>query len=58
MEWEEEGRGKGSPNEAPKKPQTHRVKLLRGYLRQTLHLLALVASPGHMEGNGGGAMHI
>lgn len=40
--WAGEG-VKGSLNEAPKKPQTHRVKLLRGYLKQTIHLLALFA---------------
>lgn len=50
--------GKGSPNEAPKKPQTYRVKLLRGYLKQTIHLLALFASLEHGEGDGGGAAHL
>lgn len=44
------GRGKGPPNEATKKPQTYRVKLLRGYLKQTIHLLALFAALAAREG--------
>lgn len=52
------GVGGFSSNEAPKKPQMYRVKLLRGYLKQTIHLLALFASLEHREDDGGGAMHL
>lgn len=50
--------GKGPPNEAPIKPHTYKVLLLRGYLKQTIRLLALFASLGHVEGDGGGATHL
>lgn len=43
---------KGSPNEAPKKLQMYRMKLLWGYLKQAIHLLALFASLGHRKGSG------
>lgn len=53
------GTGVGSSKLSPlKKPQTYRVKLLRGYLKQTIRLLALFTSLGHVEGDGGGATHL
>jgi len=41
------GRGEGS--------QMYMVKSLRGYLKQSVHLLALFASLG--QGDAGGALH-
>lgn len=49
------GRGRGAPrNEARENPQTYRLNILRGYLKQTIYLPSF-ASPGRV-GGGGGAM--